>query len=102
MGRNLVAELTGVLHEVPPDSDDLAAGDDRGEEAHVLKLVLYAGALHSMEEGVPIDHSDLLTAWLAFDNSIEGIRVNYKPGDTHGFKPTVSGRLLSDGPYFRR
>ena len=39
-----------------------------------------------------MDDSDFLTAWLTFNNAVEGIRIDYKPGDTHGSKRTVSGR----------
>ena len=39
----------------------------------------------------------------AFNNAVEGIRIDYKPGNTHGSKPTVSRpvrlpRRLRTGP----
>ncbi len=82
--RDLVAEFPGVLHEVAADADDLAARNDRGEQAHVLQLVPHGGSFHAVEEGVAVDDSDFLTAGLTFNNAVEGIRIDYKPGDTHG------------------
>ena len=86
---DFVAEFVGVLHEVAADADDLAARNDGGQQADVLQLVPDGGALHAVEERVAVDDSDLLTAGLAFNNAVEGIRIDYKPGNTHGSKPTV-------------
>ena len=82
--RDLVAEFPGVLREVAADADDLAARDDRRQQAHVLQLVPHGGSFHAVEEGVAVDDSDFLTAGLTFHNAVEGIRIDYKPGDTHG------------------
>jgi hypothetical protein len=42
------------------------------------------GSFHAVKEGVALDNSDFLTAGLAFNNTVEGIRISYKTGDTHG------------------
>ena len=47
-------------------------------------LCLHGGPFHAVEERVALDDSDFLTAGLAFNNAVEGIRIDYKPGDTHG------------------
>ncbi|BAS09562.1 hypothetical protein AHiyo4_29840 [Arthrobacter sp. Hiyo4] len=73
-----------MFSEVAAHADHLAAGNDRRQEPDVFKLVLDVGALHTVEEGVAVDDSDFLTAGLAFNNAVEGIRIDYKPGNTHG------------------
>ncbi|GAA4030783.1 hypothetical protein GCM10023063_11600 [Arthrobacter methylotrophus] len=81
---NLIAQFPGVLRKVPANADHLAARNDRGQQAHIFQLVADRSTLDAVEEGIAMDDSDHFTARLTFDDAVDGIRINNKPGDTHG------------------
>ena len=80
--RRLAAHLASVLGVVLPDADDLAARDDRREQADVRDLVDRPGQLDALVEGVAGDLCDLLPC--PVDEPVGRVLARGEPRDAHG------------------
>jgi hypothetical protein len=93
LGRHLVAQLGGVLGVVPPDADDLAAGNHRGHQPDLGQVVTGPGVLDrfghwiSGDDGNGVGVIPLISG--QFNNSEGGIPTGGdESGDAHG--PRIS------------
>src|SRR5680860_1496464 len=89
--RHVAAHFLGVCQVVLADANDLASGNDGGEQSRIFERDLFAAQLNARIQRVAVHDGDHFLAVVLADQSITGVFVGRESRDAHGSKTTGSG-----------